>query len=98
MRFYDVKNVRRLEYELDIIRIGAMKLYVNLPKYSKWSTVSNTARVKENVEASEAPFSQPKPKQQKFFLKPQQKVWRVKQTIKDKDQKLGDSKSGADWK
>ena len=59
--------------------------------------MSNTARV-ENVEASGAPFSQPKPKQQQNFLKPHQKVWRVKQTIKDEVQKLGDSKSGAKWR
>jgi len=34
-RFCDVKNVPKLETELDSIRIGSMKLYVNLPRYRK---------------------------------------------------------------
>jgi len=33
VRFLDVKNVRRLEGELDHIFIGNRKLHVNIPKY-----------------------------------------------------------------
>jgi len=35
VRFCDVKNVSRLEAELDSIRIGLMKLYINLPRCRK---------------------------------------------------------------
>jgi len=35
VRFYDVRNVGRLEKELDSIRIGDMKLHVNVPRYIK---------------------------------------------------------------
>jgi len=35
VRFYDVRNAAKLENELDVMRIGAMKLFVNLPKYRK---------------------------------------------------------------
>jgi len=31
VRFYDVKNARKLEKELDSIRIGSMMMHVNLP-------------------------------------------------------------------
>ena len=35
VRFCDVKNVSRLESELDSIHIGIMKLYVNILRYWK---------------------------------------------------------------
>jgi len=35
VRFCDVKNVFRLEFELDSIRIGVMKLFVDIPRYRK---------------------------------------------------------------
>jgi len=35
VRFCDIKNVYRLESELDSIHIGVMKLYVNIPRYRK---------------------------------------------------------------
>jgi len=35
MRFFDVKIPGKLERQLDSIRIDALKLYVNLPKYCK---------------------------------------------------------------
>jgi len=35
MRFSDVKNVRKLEKELDNILIGTMNIYVNMPKYRR---------------------------------------------------------------
>jgi len=33
LRFCEIKNVRKLESELDVIRIGNMNLYVNIPRY-----------------------------------------------------------------
>jgi len=38
VRFFDVRNARRLEQELDSIRVGVMKLHVNLPRYSRQSS------------------------------------------------------------
>lgn len=38
VRFYDGKNVGKLEKELDYVTIGLMKLHVNLPKYRKGDT------------------------------------------------------------
>jgi len=35
VRFCDVKNITKLESELDSICIGSMKLYVNIPIYRK---------------------------------------------------------------
>lgn len=35
VRFSDVKNVKQLEMELDIITIGNTKLFVNIPKYKR---------------------------------------------------------------
>jgi len=35
VRFSDVKNVSKLEIELDFICIGSMKLFANLPRYRK---------------------------------------------------------------
>lgn len=35
VRFFDVKNVKRMEKELDSIRIRALKLHVNIPRYRK---------------------------------------------------------------
>ena len=51
--FFDVRNTRRLEHELDSIRIGAMKLYVNLSRYSRESLEKKVAKLlgkkEENV-------------------------------------------------
>ncbi|XP_068503600.1 uncharacterized protein [Phaseolus vulgaris] len=41
VRFLEVKNVRRLEGELDQIYIGNIKLHVNIPKYQRVQTESN---------------------------------------------------------
>ena len=38
VRFVEVKNPRRMEHELDLIRIGDRKLYANLPRFQR-STV-----------------------------------------------------------
>jgi len=35
VRFWDVKNSVKLERELDAIRIGIVKLFVNFPRYAK---------------------------------------------------------------
>jgi len=35
VRYFDVKNVRKIEKELDTIRIGLLKLHVNIPQYRK---------------------------------------------------------------
>lgn len=35
VRFFDVKNQRRMEYKLDQIRIGDRKLYANLPRFQR---------------------------------------------------------------
>jgi len=35
VRFFDVKNVKRLESELDQLYVGNKKLYVNIPKYRR---------------------------------------------------------------
>jgi len=35
VRFFEVRDVRRLEKELDQIYIGKMKLFVNIPKYRR---------------------------------------------------------------
>ena len=44
MRFFDIKISRKLERELDSIRIGTSKLRVNLPKYRKGEVIlSNKA-------------------------------------------------------
>ncbi|ESW29403.1 hypothetical protein PHAVU_002G067600 [Phaseolus vulgaris] len=41
VRFLDVKNVARLEGELDKIYIGNRKLHVNIPKYRRFQAVTN---------------------------------------------------------
>ena len=35
MRFFEVRNVKRLESELDQIYVGNKKLFVNVPKYHR---------------------------------------------------------------
>jgi len=50
VRFYDVKNVRRMKKELDSIRIGTMKLHVNLPRYLKRDVKNNRSVGTQNTE------------------------------------------------
>jgi len=35
LRFFEVRNVGRLEKELDSLHVGNMKLHVNIPKYRR---------------------------------------------------------------
>jgi len=35
VRFFEVRNVERLERELDSLLIGNMKLHVNIPRYRR---------------------------------------------------------------
>lgn len=63
VRFYDVKNVERLEKELDSIRIGDMKLYVNVPRYYKGQDSQRVAQNRRKPRALETVIAKPKLRQ-----------------------------------
>jgi len=60
VRFCNVKNVPKLESELDSIRIGNMKLFANLPRYRKHEFPHTTvqATVHPPVKVNQEPKSQ----------------------------------------
>jgi len=49
VRFCDVKNISKLESELDAIRIGSMKLYANLPRYRKYEAYHQSLYVPQKT-------------------------------------------------
>jgi len=81
VRFYDVRNVGRLEKELDFIRIGNMKLHVNVPRYMKVNVSEGDNVGKQN----------PKAKVQQQAQGMIKSVWREKEGGKQKS--LGRVKS-----
>jgi len=54
VKFYDVKNMERLEKELDSIRIWDMKLHVNVPRYSKGYVSQGAKRNQREMELAQA--------------------------------------------
>jgi len=91
VRFCDVKNITKLESELDSICIGSMKLYVNIPRYRKHEAHLPAPQM------TEPPNSKQSNKQGKVV-----KQWRVKAGYQHNVQK--NSKNGTvkdsekDWK
>ena len=63
--FYDIKNVARLERELDQIYIGNRKLHVNIPKYRR---VQEGAR-KDERRAPEVKYEGEKKEERTRFLR-----------------------------
>jgi len=99
--FFDVKNETRMEYELDAIRIGSMKLHVNLPRYSRRSIKSKAGKMRREVAMSSARQPLLKAEIHSKILHKQQKMCRVKRNDATKLQetsKLKLQSDSAEWK
>jgi len=91
VRFCDVKNISKLEAELDSIRIGSMKLYVNLPRYRKHGGYYHTQFVPQ------VPRAMPKVQQGKIV-----KQWRVKTSNQKQEKRINSKRNSQtsknEWK
>jgi len=91
-----------MEHELDTIRIGTMKLYVNLPKYSKQNDALYMSEKRRNTKVTHAaniPTKMEKSGSGKII---QIKECRVKEKGKNKEQNKGIHRNkpntGSEWK